>query len=140
MEKLIRLNEFVFLEDLLISQTATEKGIDNTEINQKIFQNLYWLAEKIIKPVLKLKSNGIITSCFRCQKLNDLVGWSKTSQHLRGEAIDMVFTGESLESVFEFFKNTQLPYDQLILEKNNCLHFSYDRDKKQQRREALTYE
>jgi len=58
-----------------------------------------------------------VTSAFRCAELNDKVGGSDLSQHLKGEAADFVIPGVQCEEVFEKIKNSGLVYGQLILER-----------------------
>ena len=64
----------------------------------------------------------IITSGYRCEMLNRMIGGSSTSQHLSGEAIDFQMIDdenhvmhEQMRDVFEWMKRN-VPYDQLILE------------------------
>jgi zinc D-Ala-D-Ala carboxypeptidase len=59
-----------------------------------------------------------ISSFFRTRTLNALVGGSDTSQHVKGEAIDLnakIFGGLSNKQIFDYILN-HLPFDQLIWE------------------------
>lgn len=59
-----------------------------------------------------------ITSGIRCEELNTLVGGSKTSQHLKGEAIDFIPTKIKIKTAFDKLKNSNLEFGQLIIEKS----------------------
>ena len=71
-----------------------------------------------------------VSSFFRSEKLNKAVGGSKTSQHVKGQAIDMQGTGKvTNKMVFDYIKDN-LDFDQLIweygTEKNPAwVHVSY---------------
>lgn len=61
----------------------------------------------------------IITSGFRCQELNEVVGGSSTSQHTRAEAIDFI-PGKfmTVEEAYDKIKKSRLIYGQLIIERS----------------------
>ena len=72
-----------------------------------------------------------INSFFRCPELNKAIGGSKTSQHCKGQAIDIDDTYKVVANsdMYNYIKNN-LDFDQLIWEfgdnKNpNWLHVSY---------------
>lgn len=70
----------------------------------------------------------IVTSGYRCKELNIAIGGSLASQHLYGEAIDIVCKKLSVKSLFNRIKKSDLKYDQMIIETNNSgsewLHIS----------------
>jgi zinc D-Ala-D-Ala carboxypeptidase len=86
-------------------------------------------AEKVFEPVRKALNRPIIVSSFyRSPKLNTAIGGSKTSQHCKGEAID-IDTGDFNNEVFYWIKNN-LVFDQLIWEfgdtkEPSWVHVSY---------------
>lgn len=59
-----------------------------------------------------------ITSGIRCEELNTVVGGSKTSQHLKGEAIDFIPTKIKVQTAFTKLRNSNLEFGQLIIEKS----------------------
>ncbi|MBR2505384.1 MAG: hypothetical protein IKB70_00375 [Bacilli bacterium] len=68
-----------------------------------------------------------ITSGIRCEELNAVVGGSKTSQHLKGEAIDFIPTKIKIKTAFDKIKKSNLEFGQLIIEndgKSEWLHIS----------------
>lgn len=59
-----------------------------------------------------------ITSGIRCEELNAIVGGSKTSQHLKGEAIDFIPTKIKIKTAFDKIRKSNLEFGQLIIEKS----------------------
>lgn len=59
----------------------------------------------------------IITSGYRCGKLNERVGGSATSQHVKAEAIDFRPVGIEPEQAFKMLAASTVSFGQLILEK-----------------------
>ena len=83
------LTENFTFEELIASSTAMQRGIDNmpgTEASITLRQ----LAERILQPLRNRWQYPIrVTSGYRCPKLNNAIGGSKSSQHLKGEAADI---------------------------------------------------
>lgn len=78
------------LEELIKSDTANKYKIDNSP-DEKIIKNLKLLCENILQPIRDRYAKPItVTSGYRCDKLNKKVGGVKTSQHLNGEAADLI--------------------------------------------------
>lgn len=100
------------------SQTATRHGINNVPGSEQI-GNMKHLAEQVFEPVRKHFGKPIaITSFYRSPELNIKIGGSKTSQHCKGEAMDIdadVFGGMTNAQIFEYIKKN-LTFDQLIWE------------------------
>ena len=71
------------------SNTAKRKGIDNTP-NPTQVENMKLLAEKIFEPLRKWTSGPIkVNSFFRSPELNTAIGGVASSQHCKGQAIDI---------------------------------------------------
>lgn len=128
--------KYFTLSELIKSNTAIKNKIDNTpDENQK--QNLIALVENILDPLREAYGKPIIvTSGFRCTKLNKLVGGVSTSQHQTGEAADIRTKEDTVaanKELFQLIQKLDLPFDQLINEHNfDWVHVSYsDRNRKQ---------
>jgi NADH dehydrogenase FAD-containing subunit len=101
-------------------------------------ENFKLLAEHIFEPIRNHFNVPIrISSGYRSKELNAKIGGSKSSQHCKGEAIDIDMDGTSItnKEIFEYIKNN-LPFDQLIYEfgdDNNpdWVHVSYNRNGQQ---------
>lgn len=113
------------LQDLTRSQTATRRGINN-EPDARAFARLRLLCEKILEPLFVHTGGGFaISSGFRCAELNRIVGGAATSQHVKGEAADLVpVSPYSVRSLFELIAASDLPFDQLIYE-GSWVHVSF---------------
>jgi len=100
------------------SATAKRKGISN-EPTIEHMENLKAVAQNIFQPVRDHFGKPIaVTSGYRSADLNKAIGGSSTSQHCKGEAIDMdadVFGGVTNREIFEYIKDN-LDFDQLIYE------------------------
>lgn len=122
------------LEELINSDTAKAKGIDNSPTNEHL-RNLIDIANNVFQPLRDAIDKPIrISSGYRSEKLNKAVGGSKTSQHNKGQALDLVATsGFTNKDIFDYIKNN-LDFDQLIYEfgtdKNpDWVHVSYVKGK-----------
>lgn len=125
------------------SETAKRRKIDNAPTDEHI-ENLKILAANIFQPMRDHFGKAIyISSGYRSEALNKAIKGSKTSQHCKGEAIDIdndnANNGVTNRDIFEFIRDN-LKFDQLINEfpvKGNpsWVHVSYS--KTQQRNQVL---
>jgi len=126
------------MDELTHSDTAARHGIDNTP-NDNEKENLYKLAMEM-EDVRELLNNKPIfcSSGFRCVELNTLIGSKKTSAHIKGLAADFTCRqfGTPNEIVFALI-NSNIPYDQVILEFDRWVHISFCEDEETPRRQAL---
>jgi len=133
-----KLSRHFTLEEVLKSETAIRKGIDNTPREEQLFQ-IQQLCSIVADEIREHYNKPIrITSGFRCEKLNKAIGGSPKSQH-RAEngdaAIDFQFYDPSmnLEAVFQWIvKLSNIPFDQCIAEflPEGWIHISYRLDGK----------
>lgn len=124
------------LRELIKSNTAIRKGIKNVP-NRQEEQNLIALVDKILDPLREAyKKPIIVTSGFRCEELNRLVGGSKTSQHRTGQAVDIRTipdTPEENKKLYDLIIKLNLPFDQLIDEHNfDWVHVSFSEKNRKQ--------
>ena len=116
------------IKELSKSSTAENLGIDNTptpEICAKLntlISALDKIREQYGKPI-------IVTSGYRCPELNKAVGGVNSSQHVKGEAADLVGRNDNeTRKIFETAKALG-NFDQLLYEKNSkgsiWVHISY---------------
>lgn len=90
------------LEELIKSSTANRLGIDNTP-SKEIVSNLTELSILLQKIRDIYNKPIIITSGYRCEKLNKAVGGSKTSQHRLGQAADIRSVSDTKKDNQELF-------------------------------------
>lgn len=60
-----------------------------------------------------------VHSGYRSPAVNAAVGGSKTSQHMKGEAVDFHVDGVPLVDVFDWIRRSDIPFGQLLLEGAN---------------------
>lgn len=123
-----QLSRHFMLSEFTRSATAIRHGIDNTPDADSVAA-LQDLCINVLEPLRRRFGVIRITSGYRCLKLNQMVGGSRTSQHLFGEAADIhVGSLETARKYFYFIKD-HLLFDQMLLEmkggKVYCLHVSY---------------
>ena len=83
------ISKHITYAEAIHSQTAKRKCIDNTP-NPTQVENMKVLAEKIFEPLREWVGGPIkVNSFFRSPELNEAIGGSKTSQHCKGQAIDI---------------------------------------------------
>lgn len=124
------------IKDLCFSWTAIRYSIDNTPENSNVEQNLQALIDNILIPARKEYGKYIkINSGYRCQELNKQVGGVITSQHQKGEAVDITAgTIEKNKYLYDIISK-QGRYDQLIWERGGTwIHVSYKREGKNRKR------
>lgn len=117
------------MNEMTRSATAKRHGIDNTP-GLAEQASLKALVEKILDPLREAWGQPIIVSSgYRCGRLNKIVKGSPTSQHLLGEAADIHTLSDKPEDnrrLFQLIQRLKLPYDQLIDEYDyNWIHVSY---------------
>lgn len=123
----MKLSEHFTLEELTRSATAKARGIDNTP-TERDKANLKRLAAEVLEPLRKMAGVPIIvTSGYRCPKLNAAVGGEPTSQHMRGEAADIKCADNRMlfAAAMELMLLGKIKVGQLIDEKKySWLHIS----------------
>jgi uncharacterized protein YcbK (DUF882 family) len=113
------------------SYLAQCMGIDNTPGPREV-ACLRLLCERVLEPLRAHVGPVIISSGYRCPRLNELVGGVANSQHLRGQAADIHCESLSYARHLYDYIRRHLPYDQLLLERRfttgTCwLHVSYSK-------------
>lgn len=123
------MGKYFTLGEMMRSQTAEARGINN-KCNIEQAGNIQRLIAEVLDPLREAYGKPIrVTSGFRSPELNKAVGGSKTSDHMKGCAADIVGTpntkGEN-KKLFELVQRLGLSYDQLIDEKGfRWVHVSY---------------
>jgi len=133
----MKLSNNLTLSEMLASDTAKRKGIENYPENTSHIDNMRLLAENIFQPIREAFCVPIfVSSGYRSIQLNIAIGGSSsTSQHMKGEAMDLDADryGKITNSqIFNFIKD-ELDFDQLIWEYGDSenpdwVHVSYKSD------------
>lgn len=120
--------KYFTLDELIHSDTADRLGIDNTPTSEAI-----QCIDGLVTNVLDNLRDGwghpiIVTSGYRCKELNVAVGGTRNSQHLKGQAADII--SDDFEAfrrfVHRWCKDNE--FDQCIFEHSGCkewIHISY---------------
>ena len=133
--------KYFSIKELTKSATAARKGIKNDPSIQEV-KSLTALIEQVLDPLREAYGKPIIVSSgYRCPKLNAAVGGSASSQHVKGEAADIrsvADTPEENKKLFDLIVKLGLPYDQLINEYNyDWVHVSFGPRHRRQRMKAI---
>ena len=121
----MNLSKHVTLAEFENSPTATTHGINN-KMKESQIASAKLLCENVFEPLrLYLNIPIRISSGFRSAQLNKMIKGSLTSQHTKGEAMDIKIDAKG----FYFIKD-KLEFDQLIWEFGNdeqpsWVHVSY---------------
>jgi hypothetical protein len=110
----MNLSKHVTLAEFQDSPTATTHGINN-KMNESQIASAKLLCENVFEPLRSYLNTPIkISSGFRSVQLNKMIKGSSTSQHTKGEAMDLQIGANG----FNFIKD-KLNFDQLIWEFGN---------------------
>lgn len=123
----MKISDNFTLDDAIRSETALRNNINNNP-PEEFIDNIITAARKLEYVRYLLGDNDlIITSWYRCPKLNKLVGGAKASSHLSGFAIDFKVASLSPLEVSDFLANrNDLEFDQIINEFGQWTHISFD--------------
>ncbi len=121
-----QVSKHITLDEAITSATALRNGINNSP-DSVTFERMKLVANKCFEPLREWYGKPIrINSFYRSQLLNVKVGGSATSQHVKGEAID-ISAGNKVENkkLFDWIC-ANLDFDQCINEYDfQWIHVSY---------------
>ncbi len=121
------MGKYFTIEELSRSQVAGSRGIDNTP-TAGINDNIDLMIDKLLDPVRERWGAPItVNSGYRSLELNKAVGGVATSQHTKGQAVDITVGSRAKNmELFNLILANGLEFDQLIDESNyTWLHLSY---------------
>lgn len=131
--------KYFILAEFLYSDTANKHQVTNIPCDEEliaVLNNINALVDNVLDPLRAMIAHPIIiTSGYRCQRVNELVGGSKTSQHLLGKAADFHVQGYTPQQMDVVYQTIQMYYDfdQLIFyPSKNIIHVSWNGDKNRQ--------
>lgn len=125
--------KYFTFKELLRSEMAIKNDIANMPFlygECYAYTNLETLVRKLLDPIrIRFATPVIITSGYRCKRLNELVKGVEDSQHREGKAADFYFAGfttkEMTQAFFEIAE--EFDFDQLIYyKKRHFIHISYN--------------
>lgn len=139
------ISEHISWREATFSKTANKKEIDNTP-SQNVVVQMKKTAKMIFEPLRKWANEPIrVNSFYRSPELCDVLSGSKrTSQHTKGEAIDIDAMGEKTNSDLFHYIKENLNFDQLIWEHGDdenpdWIHVSYKNEESNRNRILVAY-
>jgi zinc D-Ala-D-Ala carboxypeptidase len=113
----MKISEYLTYSEATKSQTAIRRGIRNDPTEEQL-TNMKYVAANVFDPVRRFVNGPLhASSFFRSKALNRAIGGSsKTSQHMKGEAIDIdadTFGYGTNAGIFTFITK-YLDFDQVI--------------------------
>ena len=141
-----RISKHISYKEATYSNYAKKYKIANKP-NEEHIDSMELLAEKIFEPLREWVGCPIrVNSMFRSEKLNTALKGSKTSSHMKGQAMDITSMAcgkddcKSNLDMFHYIKDN-LDFDQLIWEfgsEPKWLHVSYNSEKDNRKQVLVT--
>ena len=133
------LGRFFSWAELTRSNTARRLGLDNSP-TPEAQAALRALVEDVLDPLREMLGRPIrVNSGYRAPTVNRAIDGASTSQHMRGEAVDIEVDGMGAQELAMFILRSGLPVDQVIWyapERGGHVHLSYTRERAN-RRQAM---
>ena len=105
----MKISKNFILQEFLVTNTGL-----NNQLTSDALANIEYLAKKLLQPLRDMYGKPIrITSGYRSAEVNKAVGGSPTSQHTKGQAVDIV--ADDNKALFDLIKSN-FEFDQLIWE------------------------
>ena len=125
------ISKHISYKEATYSQTGVRRNLDNTP-DEKQIKCMEEVAENIFEPLRRWVGGPIkVNSFFRGEPVNTAIGGSRTSQHMKGQGIDIDDTfGHATNAQMYNFIKENLDFDQMVWEfgddeNPNWLHVSY---------------
>lgn len=125
-------SDYFTLQEFIKSTTAARLKIDNTP-SAEILRNLEYGVQMVLDPLRRIHQKPIIiTSGYRCEKLNKAVGGVANSWHTKGNAADIRIKDENeAREIFDILK-TLPSVDTVLFEhsrQSQWIHVQWDMTK-----------
>ena len=141
-----KISKHISYKEATHSNYAKQHNITNKPKAEDV-KNMELLAEMVFEPLREWVGCPIrVNSMFRSEKLNTALKGSKTSSHMKGQAMDITFMACGKEGcksnldMFYYIKDN-LDFDQLIWEfgsEPKWLHVSYNSEKDNRKQVLVT--
>ena len=131
-----KISKYFTLKEATYSSTAKKYGIKNIPSNSE-YKNIVYTANRMDEVRKALKARVYITSWYRNKKVNKRVKGSTDSYHRNGLAVDFKIKGKA-KYINNKLSKAKISYDQLIYyPKQNRVHISFKKSKRQERKQYL---
>lgn len=114
------------IEEMIKSETAKEKGIDNGFPDIKTMCNAFLVLERLDLVRAHIDKPIYINSGYRCEELNKEVGGSENSYHMKGLAADFRTNDkEDLPRMYNFLQRNIKRFDiKELIKYNTFIHMA----------------
>ena len=110
----------------LSEMCQTDTGLDNV-CGTDSAQSLYYLCQFILQPARDMFGRIDISSGYRSPEVNDAVGGSKSSQHMRGQSSDIVPYRADLNDVYMWIMDNLTYGQNIVYQDRGFIHISLPR-------------
>ncbi len=128
----MKLSKNFVLSEIIRSNTAKRLGIKN-EPTKKHMEGIQRIITNLVQPMRDSLGPIRISSGYRNPELNRAIGGSSSSQHCKGEALDLQFwqNGKMMNKlIYEWVLDSGLEFDQMINEFDFAwIHISLKKNK-----------
>ena len=142
---IVSISDHISYNEAIHSATALRMDINNVPGPEQL-KCMMDTAEHLFEPLREWVKGPIkVTSMFRGEELNTAVGGSATSQHCKGQAIDIDDTfGHKTNAEMYYWIKDNLIFDQMIWEfgddyNPNWLHVSFVTHRKNRKKLTVAY-
>lgn len=114
----MKLSKNFALSEITHSNTAKRLGIEN-EPTETHLQNMQHLVDDLLQPLRDAVGPIRISSGYRNPSLNRAIGGSRSSQHCKGQALDVQFWSKGKmdnKVIYDWILQSKLEFDQMINE------------------------
>lgn len=132
------MGKYFTLYELIKSDVAEEKGINNTPQEEDIIKNIEYTISRLDEIREGYGKPIYVNSGYRCGKLNKEVGGVDDSKHKEGLAVDLKWNSDLVNYIVD-----NCSFDKLIREKSGktkWIHIQFKKDIDKERRLVLYLE
>jgi len=125
------LSKYFTYDELTFSDTAKRLRLNN-EPSAKLLKSLINTAGQLDRVRELLGCPVVVTSGYRSTAVNRVIGSNDKSQHTKCEAVDFRTNNHTPHRIVELIKQSNIEYDQLILEFDSWVHISFSANNRKQ--------
>ena len=131
--------KYFTFQEMIASDTAKQKHINNVPVQPETIDNIIYLMDNLDALREAWAAPIRVSSGYRCEKLNKAVGGVSDSQHVKGEAADIIPANGDLDKFKAFCREhfKHYDFDQCINEPG-WIHISFSKNKQNRKQFLIT--